>query len=257
MPMDVLKTYHNKLKNGEKHYQISEVKSPTHSLIIAKEILNEIKNGIFEIKYYASGEEPIRDNFDFTSHFGEYKKSSNNEKPLCRSWFNDPNKVPNCLKKYGTIIDYECSLLEKKNDKTNIDLVSFSNLDGQSIFYLWEVKGGRKVDEENKTVKYSSSESLLRAVLEIETYYQTLLKNGVIDNFKQTIGAHLFNIDNRLNSMVKKIVVVPNGSKAAEQINDETIMEIAKELNIEVVCFDAIQPKIDLTKLIDKNRKNL
>ncbi len=253
MENDVLETYLSKLENGEMHYQIEEVSKSADSLLIAEDILHKLKNSNFEITYYSPKDDPIRNYFDFDTHDGSYRTDYTNEKPLCRSWFNDVEKIPTNLKKYGTIIDYECSLIKKQRDKRNIDLVSYDGKD----FYLWEVKGTGTIDKDAGKIIYTSGKSLLRAILEIETYYQTLVKNNNLENFKETVGKHLFNIESRSKAGVKKVVVVPIGSKEFEQINNETLMEIARILDVEVVSYDPVQPLIDENKLIGKQKKTL
>ena len=243
-----LRQYIEKTSKGIKPYQIEEVNDKSYIDVIAEYLLDSIKNGTFDIQPY-TGDKIRSDSFDFKNHHGKYGDGSKQEKPLCRSWFNNPNAIPSELKKYGIIVDYESNLV--KGNKTNVDLVSFSR--DNNCFYLWEVKGtGTEILGEEK-MKYKTPETLLRAILEIETYYQTIEINGNAQLFKRTIGLHKFSILDREKASIKKIVVVPDDSDAAKQYKG-SIKKLALTLGIDLVVYNSIQPKINKNILISKNK---
>lgn len=206
-------------------YQNSKVNDKTY----VEEISYKILNGEILIDYYKN---KVRDDFYFKDHYGKYGKSFENEKPLCRNWFNEG--FPEELKELGIAIDYESNIV--LGVKTNIDLVSYSKK-GKCLCLI-EVKGSL-----NNNV-WKSDETLLRAILEIETYYLTLYKNSKIDKFKKTISSALKDrmFDRNNIEKIKKYVVIPDNSIAAEMYKNPNVYpnlhNLIKLLNITVLIFD-------------------
>ena len=208
-------------------YQDSNVNNKTYVEKISTDILEQK----VKIDYYG---EKIRKVFNFKKHFGQYCKSLENEKPLCRNWFNEG--FPNELNLLGAPIDYESSLIEVQGSKVNIDLVSY-NLSTNTLFLI-EVKGTQK-----GTV-WETSETLLRAALEIETYYLTLKENERLECFICTIkSAKSDGIPkDKINGIkVKKVVVLPSKSDAYKMYKSKEypkLNELIEKLSIDVLAFD-------------------
>lgn len=158
------------------------------------------------------------------------------EKGLCRRFFSLHNFIDDDLiQKYGEPIDYEINLVE--GTKINVDLISI-NREEKSV-YLIEVKG--KVSTGNDF--YSTSETLLRCALEIETYYETLIPNK--DKLLSDIFKSRKIDENPENYTLKKGILIPSDSFCAYQAVDENGMRKFKNVNqvlnkydISVCVFD-------------------
>ena len=167
----------------------------------------------------------VRDSFLFNERSTNIEEGT--EKHLCRSWYS--NGFGNdLLDDLGHPI--ECELNIVNGTKVNVDLVSFD--EKKNIIYLIEVKGTKK---ENV---YSSDETVLRCALEIETYYQSLSVNNRLDALKRDMKLK----DERINAntQVKKAILVPENSKAAEQINNPNypfVNKLIKKFDIKPVKF--------------------
>lgn len=158
--------------------------------------------------------------FDYNDHEGYATEKSNyEEKMICRNWFN--NGFYDEIKKYGEVIDYESNLI--KYTKTNIDLISYNK--GTKSLYLIEVKG--KGTKKDGKLIINSQESLLRCILEIETYYETLKNNGLlkgfIENTCSAIKRDCFEKDrSSLNEdNIKLLILVPKESFAHKMFGDK------------------------------------
>lgn len=165
-------------------------------------IASLLNNGTIKLNYYKDdGQIPFRNNFHFEDHDGNYGTSKTSEKALCRNWYNKGfPKLKNIEGKeiqLGEIIDYESNLCGKK---VNIDLTSVNG----NTMYLIEVKG-----EKGNGTCYHTGETLLRAALEINTYYKTLKENGLLDNFKQNLASKNRTIKQEINE-VKKVIIFPD-----------------------------------------------
>ena len=222
------------------------------SEIIAQYVLN--KNIKLEYK------SELKDNFE-TDHIGKYGDSITNEKSLCRSWFN--TKFPKELESLGFAIDYETNL--RPNVKTNIDITSFNPK--LKKMYLIEAKGNGKICD--GYTYYSSKESLLRAILEIETYYETLKNNNLINNYIRSISPNKncwcikeFNkYRNELDiSSIELCIVAPKGSYLEVMYNDKEkyhyTNELLKKYNIKFITFEEKQPIIKGEVLCPTSQEN-
>lgn len=233
-------------------YEAKVLMSNSYGPQLAVYINSKISNQTLDLNIYTKENSRLRNSrFQIATHFGKYAKDLLKEKPLCRSWFNCPERIPKNLKKYGTIIDYETNLIEGSH--VNIDLVSYDGKD----FYLWEVKGTGKLNDRTGLVEYNSDETLVRALLEVETYFETIVNNGNEGTFKSEIGGHLFNISNREKASIKKLVVIPKNSKIASQISDPNCEAIREHFGIIIEEYDPVFEQIDREKRISKIRKSL
>lgn len=169
--------------------------------IAAKYIKNNIdkikRNG--ELKY---SESYVRNEFNLSHNPDKInfnKNSRRYENNLCRYLFKETFN----LGKIGKVIEYELNLI--KGNHTNIDLISFND---EGTLYLIEVKGTK---DKKDLYKYDSKETLLRCILEISTYYNTI--KARLENLKMILEKNKnINIKN-----VKLAILVPKNSVAYQQ----------------------------------------
>jgi len=161
----------------------------------------------------------LRADFAFTGHDGIKSKSKKKDSDETAEEKSNRKEEELCLKlfheKYywadwGRVVNYQVNLI--KNKKININLVAYN--EDRKIATIIEVKGGEKAE----TKKYS--ETLLRCILEIQTYFQILKKNEA--GFFNTLSAA-----NEFGKIIgcKKIgkgVYVPSNSRAAEEYKEMT-----------------------------------
>ena len=110
-----------------------------------------------------------RGNYKVDSHYGEISITDTNR--------NEENMAKNllwtCIGHLGNVFDFQVPLKAKITDSAGkIDLISLTN--DKSTAYIIELK-----TENNKR------ETLLRAVLEIHTYYCQLNKGNFINSFEE------------------------------------------------------------------------
>lgn len=208
-------------------------------------LIDELAEHIFSSKkfsmmpYLKSNGEFIRDNFAFNRHLGQYGKSLKNEKPLCRSWFN--NGFPKELSELGVPIDYESNIAMSK---VNIDLTSFN---GKKLCLI-EVKGTIN----KKSGMWETDETLLRALLEIETYYETLVCNNnlqiYINSVKSGIPEKDFDRTSISVNDVDLYIVIPSGSFAEKMYKEPHsfpyVHKLLERYSIKVLIYDKKQPEI-------------
>ncbi len=116
-------------------------------------------------------------------------------------------------KLFGEITNYQVPLKNKKDDKGagKLDFVGLVN----DEFYIAEIK------------ITNSNESILKAILEIQTYYQIVNKEKLLSDFKCS-----------KNTKIKKKVVISSGTKASKQfIENELMKDLTKKLDIEVDIY--------------------
>lgn len=138
--------------------------------IIAEHIIHELDAKRFDMKYLATfydksklrgGNAKYRFNFEHKLT----EKNKMTEKVVCHNLYK--NGFEN--ETIGKISEYEVNLV--LGSKKNIDLISINHK--TKTIYIIEVKGN--------LLKNQNEETLLRCILEIETYYQIL--NKVKDEF--------------------------------------------------------------------------
>ena len=204
-----------------------------------KECVNyqgKLENGIYYNEYLATlvrkpkfnivKYEKTRENFKFLHD--KFDIDVKSEKGLCRRFCRDKTFFDEALNlKLGMPIQYEINIVE--NTKINIDLASFD--EKENILYIIEVKGKK---EENNDF-YSTSETLLRCILEIETYYQSIL--GKKDVLCKDLLGDKYNEDVKL----QKAILIPSDSFASKQVNCskfQSVNSLLKDYSIKVVIYD-------------------
>ena len=183
-----------------------------------------VKTSKFNIVKY----EKTRKNFKFCHN--SFDIDPNSEKGLCRRFcykkeFFDEN-VNYML---GMPIEYEINIVE--NTKINIDMASFN--ERENCMYIIEVKGKKEKDDKF----YSTSETLLRCILEIETYYQSILPK------KDVLLKDILNDKYNQNTELRKAILIPSDSFAADQIGKEkekfeTVNQLLVDYDIKVAVYD-------------------
>jgi len=142
-----------------------------YSEIIAAELLNtpEFFDKIKSIKRESIGKSYLtKSHHDGTFSINE--KSNRHEEKFAKLLFDKNNNYSSL----GKIIDFQVPLKDKQKDKAGkIDLISFDK--NNSTLYLIELKYGE------------NTETLLRAILEIYTYYKIVDEGKLKNDFKNLL----------------------------------------------------------------------
>ena len=193
-----------------------EVEKINYAEIYAKHLLDgEYDLRLVQIQRYNRRNYHVRGRVESNTKKPKYKRL---EDLFARKLYK--NKV--CLGGLGKPFYYQVPLKENTQDKGGgkIDIVSISD---ENIIYLIELKYGE------------NSESLLRAVLEIHTYYQRLNLDNFINSFPETEGMNPNNI--------KKAVLLGPETKAyieARSLNSpnmSNLKKLIKKLNVDIFYY--------------------
>ena len=114
----------------------------------------------------------------------------------------------------GELIDYQVPIKNSPKDEGagKVDFISVID----HFLYLHEIKA------------FKSRESILKAILEVQTYYQQIVHERLIGDFGLT-GI----------KGIKKSVVIFNGSELHKQIDNPKVQELLKLFEIELFILDA------------------
>ena len=196
-------------------YQISQITAKTYTEAIISYVLNyEIENNqlinVKMINRKDSGKPKCY--IDAHGETNREAKSNRVEEIIVIDMF---EKYKNSVHPvFGQIIDYQIPLKGSLHDKAKaIDFINYKN----GNLYLTEIKAP------------GSTESVLKAILEIQTYYQVLDKKTLTDEIKakREISVDIENI--------KKCIAVFENTLAAEQLKtNDKIKELIKLFDIEV-----------------------
>ena len=123
----------------------------------------------------------------------------------------------------GKIIDYQIPLKNNNNDKGvgKIDLFSYD--ENKKTITLLELK------------KPGSTETLLRCVLEIFTYYKQLYKENFVDDYSKELNITEHDKSEVLNN-IKKAVLIFTDSRAYRDYQNENsfVRKLMKELEVDI-----------------------
>ena len=144
----------------------------------------------------------IRDSFKFSKHDGntENNDSMRKEERFCLDCYKNRDTKPS---PFGRIINYQVNIF--KGTKINVDLVAYD--EDSDTLWLIEVKGH---DGE-------SDETLLRCVLEVETYYRCLQPHS--KTLLTTLSSKDEEVRTTENTKIKKGIWVPEGSRAKQDFD--------------------------------------
>ena len=135
------------------------------------------------------------------------------EEHIVMQFYSDNGKV-HIKRIFGKILDYQVPMKNSNEDK-GIKAIDFINLKN-NILYLSEIKAP------------NSKESLLKAILEIQTYYQIVCKSKLKKDF------HIND-----NALLKKSIVIYSNTKAYKQFqNNIYIKELIDLFEIEVIVLE-------------------
>ena len=235
----------NSIKRNQMLYQKDEINytgktKPLHktstyySEVISEYLLSRLDNPKEIQKTLQLWNMDVRKNFQFNNHDGTIEKETNRrEEILCKKLYNLCKKSDVSLKNLGHIINYQVNLIE--NTKVNIDLVSTID---QKI-YIIEVKGHL-----DSNIGISSSETLLRCMLEIESYYRFLLNNQ--DDFFKTLSSKDYNnlLNRIITPVIEKAILVSKSTQAwieYQEINTPErikLKALLDKLMIKVYCIE-------------------
>ena len=167
----------------------------------------------------------VRDVFKFPGHDGKTKNADSlrKEERFCLEKYNTRNEI---LSPFGKIINYQVNIFP--GTKINVDLVAYD--DKNDILWLIEVKGHNG----------KSDETLLRCVLEIETYYRCLCEK------KHALLTTLSSKDEVFhpteNTVIKKGIWVPKDSRPAlEYLDLKNRPNVSKLINDWEIRFETYQ----------------
>lgn len=218
---------------GKRPYQYSCVKDRNgprnkkkkpYIEIISEIILNDESKGI--VPYINPKTE-----FDYSeTGRDDTKDMAIVEKRLCRDWlrngFSD-NKIKSYL---GIPCERELNIEPGTN--AGVDLVSYNEKTKE--LFLIEVKGRIAKG------KYTTQETLLRAVLEIKTYYESLKDEHVFKKILKTCrDVNKTGMSNA--TYLRMAILIPKGCNAAKQLNKERYPytnRLIERWGIKVFCFD-------------------
>ncbi len=204
-------------KNGEKLY----------TEIIAEKILNDIYNKKNMEDILLLTNRQVREQFEFYNHDGETsnKESNRREERFCLSRYNKDSP-------WGKIINYQVNIIP--GTKINVDLIAYEET--LNILTLIEVKGYENED----TTKKTSNETLLRCVLEIESYYRLLNRKKEV--FFSTLSASDKKVVTSSSTKLNKAIWLPKNSKAYSEFTDlknrPKLEQLIKDLEIKIECFN-------------------
>ena len=114
---------------------------------------------------------------------------------------------------FGKLVEYEIPLNAKQDDGTgDIDFMSIKN----GRLWLVEIKN------------YTSGEGILKAILEVQSYYQIVNREKMLADFNLP-----------LDTEIKKVVVVFDDTTASRQIkNKKKMQELLKMLEVKVLILE-------------------
>ncbi len=115
---------------------------------------------------------------------------------------------------FGELIEYEVPLKNKRSDGTgDIDFISRKN----GKLWMVEIKN------------YDSEEAILKAILEIQSYYQIVDKEKLISDYKED-----YNLVADIE--IEKVVAIFDRTEASRQyMESKKVKELIKMFNIKVV----------------------
>ena len=123
---------------------------------------------------------------------------------------------------FGDLIDYQVPLKNKRTDNGAGKIDFIFEKDG--ALYLAEVKANY------------STESALKAIVEVQTYYQIVDKEKLLSDFGKAP-----------NTPIKKVVVLFNNTKGAKQIKENScVKDLLKKFDIETITLVG---KVEFSKL--------
>jgi len=163
-----------------------------------------------------------RDDYKVPSHYGEISIADTNRL--------EENTAKNLLWTsigyLGEIIDYQVPLKAKQADKAGkIDLISFSGDVSSPSAYIIELKTG------------NNNETLLRAILEIHTYYCQLNKQSFLQSFEKYKTSKLKPKD------IKKAVLLEESTSAYDECckgnlrSRPNLRALIEKLDIDIFSF--------------------
>lgn len=223
-PKEIIKNKFSIPKNWHAIYQWERCTGLSYTEDISELLLKEFD----KIDWSEDGLR--KSEFKQVSHTGDCQLQTDisqfTEKRFCRALFS------NTLEYFGEIIDYEIPLTEpkqgaKKKNHGDIDLLSRKD----NFLFFIEAK------------KYNSTESLLKAILEIFVYTFRLHEFGMIDTFKKEydssektiIPAVLTFSTAKSGNQIKKIHKYPNLQNLIKRINEKLNSKGIKNIEFYVI----------------------
>lgn len=172
---------------------------------------NEINNNELKNIYMITRSDSYKHN-----HSTNHNENSNREEEHIVFDFFENKKKDSIKETFGELIDYQVPMKDTNKD-TGIKAIDFINLK-DNILYLSEIKAP------------NSKESILKAILEIQTYYQIINKDRLLKDF----GLNE-------NTQIKKSVIIFTGTKAEKQLDNMYINKLISLFDINVILLDRVR----------------
>jgi len=215
---ETIKVLEDKLKNAKKLYNSDCVnwKGKTsdseeyYTEVISKELLKAEK-----IVLLGKIDQINRDNYNVdTTHNGKHNGDTNRKEEIFAIQLKGKK-----LEKLGLVIEYQVPLKEKRSDNAGkIDLVTSTN---ESV-YIVELK------------YIDNKDTLLRAMLEIWTYYKQLNKVNFLNSFKLLK-------QNKIED-IRKAVLLSVGCNAYNEAKELSkrpkLKQLAKALDVDIFLLE-------------------
>lgn len=146
------------------------------------------------------------------THDGETKTRTSRREEICAKELYNKD-----LPYIGKVIDYQVPLKANQTDRAGkIDLVAFRKK-SKNVFIIELKFNGNK-------------ETLLRAALEIATYYRMLSRNNFLASYKEFAGLKFHD--------VRKALLLANGARSYEEARDlerlPNLKRLMQELEVEI-----------------------
>lgn len=202
----------------------------------------------------------VREEFSFPTHDGKIHEKVNENTTRFEPWWcihQFRRAKAGATTPFGKAINYEVNLIPGTH--TNIDLVARAEEDGRKVLYFIEVKakardlialGANPADfpKSNGAIDVVSTETLLRCILEIRTYYELLERNGRLSALLSTLSAAPENgekvgkVETDGTEEIRLGIWVPKDSQAAAEYREvlrgephrKEVAELLKKWNIRV-----------------------
>lgn len=179
-------------------------------------IINKETEKVSDGKLQLKGITPIKRQ---KSYKYDHTESATSDSNRGEEWFVldiFKNKAKNYVKEiFGNLIDYQIPLKNKRADKGagKIDFM----FEKDNVLYIAEIKAAY------------SPESALKAIVELQTYYQIVNKEKLLEDYGKST-----------DTKIRKVVVLFDNTKGAKQINEnELVKDLLSKFDIDTIILNS------------------
>lgn len=203
-------------------YRQDFIKQSINSDYDACEYCDVLSEFIIDEKVYGDGKiKKItrKSTYKIASHDGDTKNNKGGEKEVPDEEIVAKKLFNKVVKTLGTVIDYQAPLKDS-NENSGVGKIDMISKKDNTLYFI-ELKG------------FDSKELLLRAILELQTYYETCDREKLIKDF---------NLEGEIAEVKKAILLFKDSDianmydKLLKKTNSKTI-DLMKLLEIEVVII--------------------